>query len=301
MGLVKRCNTWWMSFMYQGQQVRRSTGTTDKRLAEAILGQVRVQIVEGRFFEKQEVQHRTLKELMDRYATEHAARRANHRRELTSVKNLKAFFGNPTLDQITPKRIVAYKNQRYTDGVKPATMNRELATLKKAFNLARREWEWCTDNPVCRVSMEKENNSRDRWLTVEEEQRLLPAAAPWLRELIVFAIYTGMRMGEILALTWTGVDLFRRTVTVFRSKNGERRTIPASTTVLDLLKHKYATRPGTADIVFHSESQTPLDGSNIRRALNIALDSAKIQDLHFHDLRHTFATRQDGSSRNRPV
>jgi integrase len=291
MGLVKRCNTWWMSFMYQGQQVRRSTGTTDKRLAKAILGQVRVQIIEGRFFEKPEAQHRTLTELMDRYTSEHAARRANHRRELTSVKNLKAFFGNPTLDEITPKRIVAYKNQRYTDGVKPATMNREIATLKKAFNLARREWEWCTDNPVCRVSMEKEHNARDRWLTVEEERRLLPAAAPWLRELMVFAIYTGMRMGEILALTWAGVDLFRRTVTVFRSKNGERRTIPVNTTVLDLLKHKYATRPGTADIVFHSENQTPLDGSNIRRALNLALDSAKIHDLHFHDLRHTFATR----------
>lgn len=291
MGLVKRCNTWWMSFMYLGQQVRRSTGTTDKRLAEAILGQVRVQIIEGRFFEKPEAQHRTLTELMDRYTSEHAARRANYRRELTSVKNLKAFFGNPTLDQITPKRIVAYKNQRYTDGVKPATMNRELATLKKAFNLARREWEWCTDNPVCRVSMEKENNSRDRWLTVEEEQRLLPAAVPWLRELLIFAIYTGMRMGEILALTWAGVDLFRRTVTVFRSKNGERRTIPVSTTVLDLLKHKYATRPGAVDIVFHSERQTPLDGSNIRRALTTALKSAKIHDLHFHDLRHTFATR----------
>ena len=261
MGLVKRCNTWWMSFMYQGQQVRRSTGTTDKRLAEAILGQVRVQIIEGRFFEKPEEQHRTLKELMDRYTSEHAARRANHRRELTSVKNLKDFFGNPTLDQITPKRIVAYKNQRYTDGVKPATMNRELATLKKAFNLARREWEWCTDNPVCRVSMEKENNARDRWLTVEEEQRVLAAAAPWLRELVVFAIYTGMRMGEILALTWAGVDLFRRTVTVFRSKNGERRTIPVSTTVLDLLKRKYATRPGTTDLVFTAKARRPLMGA----------------------------------------
>ena len=53
--------------------------------------------------------------------------------------------------------------------VKPATMNRELATLKNACNLARREWEWCTDYPVCRVSMEKGNNWRDRWLTVEEE------------------------------------------------------------------------------------------------------------------------------------
>ncbi len=291
MGLVKRCNTWWMSFMYQGQQVRRSTGTSDKRVADAILGKIKVQIIEGRFFEKPETQYRTLTELMDRYVNEHAARRANHRRELTSVKNLKAFFGNPTLDQITPKLIVAYKNRRYSDGVKPATMNRELATLKKAFNLARREWEWCSDNPVSRVSMERENNTRDRWLTVEEEARLLPAAAPWLRELMIFAIYTGMRMGEILALTWDGVDLFRRTVTVFRSKNGERRTIPVNTTVLDLLKGKYAVRLGTIDIVFHSESHTPLDGSNIRRALTTALDSAKIHDLHFHDLRHTFATR----------
>ena len=64
---------------------------------------MKVQIVEGRFFEKPEEQHRTLTELMDRYSSEHAARRANYRRELTSVKNLKAFFGNPTLDQITPQ------------------------------------------------------------------------------------------------------------------------------------------------------------------------------------------------------
>ncbi|HXX74407.1 MAG TPA: tyrosine-type recombinase/integrase [Nitrospiraceae bacterium] len=291
MGLVKRGNMWWMSFMYQGQQVRRSTGTADKRLAEAILGKVKVQIIERRFFEKPEEQYRTLTELMDRYASEHAARRANHRRELTSIQNLKGFFGNPTLDQITPKLIVAYKNRRYTDGVKPATINRELATLKKAFNLARREWEWCTDNPVCRVSMEKEHNTRDRWLTMEEEQQLLAAAAPWLRELVVFALYAGMRMGEILALTWAGVDLFRRTVTVVRSKNGERRTIPVNATVLDLLKHKYAARPRSIDIVFHSQTHTPLDGSNIRRALIAALDIAKIQDLHFHDLRHTFATR----------
>ena len=193
MGLVKRGTTWWMSFMYQGQQIRRSTGTSDKRLAEAILGKVRGQIVEGRFFEKPIEQQRTVTELLDRYTSEHAARRANYRRELTSVKNLKTFFGNPTLDQVTPKRIVAYKNQRYTDGVKPATINRELATLKKAFNLARREWEWCTDNPVCRVSMEQENNTRDRWLTVDEEQRLLHESAPWLRELMVFAVHTGMQ------------------------------------------------------------------------------------------------------------
>ena len=97
------------------------------------------------------------------------------------------------LDRVIPKRIVAYKNQRYLDGVKPSTIKRELATLKKAFNFARHEWEWCADNPVCRVSMEKENNTRDRWLTVDEETRLLNAASPWLRDLMLFAIHTGMR------------------------------------------------------------------------------------------------------------
>ena len=84
--------------------------------------------------------------------------------------------------------------------------------------------------------MERENNTRDRWLNVEGEQRLSRFGDSVAAELMVFAIYTGMRMGEILGLTWAGVDLFRRTVTVFRSKNGERRTIPVNTTVLDLLK-----------------------------------------------------------------
>ena len=293
MGLVKRNNTWWMSFTYQGQQVRRSTGTADRRMADAILGKVKAQIIEGRFFEKPKEESRTFSELMDRYSTEHAARRANSRRNGTSVTHLRAYFGNPKLSQITPKHIVAYKNKRYADGVKPATINRELSTLKKAFNLARREWEWCSDNPVCRVSMERENNTRDRWLTLEEEHCLLQAALPWLRELLVFAIHTGMRMGEIVSLTWAGVDLNRRSVTVFRSKNGERRTIPVNQTVLDLLSHKFEQRRGSQEtaVVFSSEAGTLLDGSNLRRGFTAALKAAQIEDLHFHDLRHTFATR----------
>jgi len=291
MGLAKRGNTWWISFMYQGQQVRRSTGTSDRKLAEAILGKVRVQIVEGRFFDKPVDDKRTFSELMDRFSSEHCVKLAGCRRMLTSVNNLRGFFVDAKLAHITPKRIVDYKNKRYADGVKPATINRELATLKKAFNLARREWEWCKDNPVCRVSMERENNTRDRWLTLDEEQRLVTMAPSWLQELIVFAIHTGMRMGEILALAWNGVDLFRRTLTVFKSKNGERRTLPLNQTVLGLLTRKYAVRSLTVDLVFHSQTQTPLDPDNLRRAFRIAITKATIVDLHFHDLRHTFATR----------
>ena len=139
--------------------------------------------------------------------------------------------------------------------------------------------------------MEREKNTRDRWLTVEEEQRLLNCASPWLRELILFAIHSGMRMGEILGLTWGGVDLFRRTVTVFKSKNGERRTIPLNQIALELLKHKYGSRSMDTELVFPSEAQTRLNASNISRSLNLALEKAKITNFHFHDLRHTCATR----------
>jgi integrase len=100
-----------------------------------------------------------------------------------------------------------------------------------------------------------------------------------------------MRMGEILGLTWAGVDLFRRTVMVFKSKNGERRTIPLNQTALELLTHKYGSRPVETELVFPSEAQTRLNASNISRSLHLALKKAKMTDFHFHDLRHTCATR----------
>lgn len=280
-----------MSFTHQGKQVRRSTGTGDRRLADAILAKVKVQIVEGQYFERAVAESHTFKELMDRYEKEHVARKLRHRGLNGYMKNLRTFFGEKTLADVTPKEIVAYKNKRYEDGMAPATINRELANLKKAFNLALREWEWCHMNPVSRVSMEKENNKRDRWLTEEEASRLLGCCRPWLRDLVLFALHTGMRMGEILELTWRGVDFTRRTVTVFRSKNGERRTIPVNDTVLHVLKEKTKVRSLTVDRVFCSKIFTPLESGHLRRAFRLALGKAKIEDFHFHDLRHTFATR----------
>ena len=291
MGLVKRGKYWCMRFTYHGRQVRRSTGTSDRRLAEAILGKVRAQIVEGRFFETLEEKTRTFEELMARYLAEHAAKKSQPRHYQGYVNNLTAFFGGRTLAEITPKAIVEYKNRRYAAGLKPASINRELASLKKAFNLAVKEWEWCRENPVSRVSMEQEHNKRDRWLSVEEEKHLLQTCAPWLHDLVTVALHTGMRMGEILDLTWRAVDFNRRTVTVVRSKNGERRTIPVNQTVLAVLKEKTTLRSLRTELVFCSQVFTPMESGHLRRSFRLALGKAQIDDFHFHDLRHTFATR----------
>ena len=98
-------------------------------------------------------------------------------------------------------------------------------------------------------------------------------------------------MGEIRELTWEGVDVFRKTVTVFRSKNGERRTIPINSLVLDVLKRKAKLRSIKSGYVFPSDTNTLLDDSHLRRVFRGAMKLCHIENFHFHDLRHTFATR----------
>lgn len=307
MGLYRRGKVWWMNFSYQGQQVRASTGQIDRRAPELILGDTRRQLRDGAYRVTLEEQTRTFGELMERFLREHVTRKASQRSYIGYTKRLRGFFGNETpLASITPRLIVEYKNQLFADELAPASVNRHLATLKKAFNLAVREWEWCQRNPVLSVSMERESNGRDRWLTVEEEHRLLAACGPWLRDLVQFALGTGMRMGEILSLSWRGVDLTRRTVMLFHSKNGERRTIPMNHTILSLMKAKkeethFIKQPAgnviplngenPGDLVFRSKAGTPIESGHLRRAFRLALKKAGIEDFHFHDLRHTFATR----------
>jgi site-specific recombinase XerD len=289
MGLVKRGMVWWMNFTYQGKQYKRSTGTADRKLAEAILGKVKTKIIEGRFFDTLEEKERTCAEMMQRYQAEHVSKKASRCHE-SYVRSLLPFFGRFTLAEITPKLLVQYKAKRYADGVGPASINRELATMRHAFNLAIKEWEWCRDNPVRRVSMEKER-ARDRWLTIEEEARLRGACPSWLKELVCVALHTGMRRGEILALSWEGVDLVRKTVTVLRSKNGEQRTIPMNQTVGELLKDHSKVRPLKSSRVFCKETHRPVAVRVLDRAFRRAVQEAGIENLHFHDLRHTFATR----------
>jgi len=103
MGLVKRGKYWCMRFTYQGQQVRRSTGTADRRLAEAILGKVRAQIIEWRFFVTLEEKTRTFDELMKRYLAEHAAKKSEPRHYQGYAKNLTAFFGGHTVRGRSPR------------------------------------------------------------------------------------------------------------------------------------------------------------------------------------------------------
>lgn len=176
-------------------------------------------------------------------------------------------------------------------GAAPATVNKELILMGHAFNLAIKVWEWMKENPVSRVSREKVNNQRERWLTSEEEENLIAASPGWLQEIIIFAINTGLRQGEILNLAWDRVDLFRKTVTILEQKNKGKDTLPLNNKAMDVLKARARVRHIKTNYVFYNGNGNQIEARNLLRAFYSAVKKGVLKGLRFHDLRHTFATR----------
>jgi integrase len=234
---------------------------------------------------------KTFREMMENTLQSMPQRSYLRNRSGVTPRILTSSLGGYTLTEITPRVVNEYKEKRRRDGPKPGSINREISTMKKAFNLAVKESEWVKDNPVARVSMEEENNKRDRWLTTEEEERVLEVCPLWVRELVTFALNTGMRFGEILSLEWKRVDLFKRTVAVFESKNKEPRTIPINERVFEILKNKVKVKSIKTNLAFYTNNHTMILKTSVDHAFQTALKRAGIKDFRFHDLRHTAATR----------
>jgi len=280
MGLYRRGKFFWFSISYQGNRIQESFKTDNRKLAEKLYAKVLTDIVEGRYFETTKAKTIKFQEMTDKYLKEHA-----HSRDTLTVKTLMMFFSGYMIAQITTKAIAEYRNMRLKS-VKPATVYQELALLRRMFNVAIKEWEWCKDNPVSRLSFSVGNrNARERWLSMEEEKLLLEKATnpDWLRSLLTVALHTGMRRGEILDLRWQNVDLLKRLIRVVKSKNGEKRSIPMSNTLFNLFKGM-----NVRDI---SGRVFPISKSSLRHAFDKVVEKVNLEDFRFHDLRHSFATR----------
>ncbi|MEP7150160.1 MAG: site-specific integrase [Nitrospira sp.] len=200
-------------------------------------------------------------------------------------------FGDLTLRELRPPFIAAHKAKRRAEGAAAKTINIELGILSHAFQFAVKEWEWVAENPVILGSREKVRNLIERWLTAEEEQRLLAASPQWLQEIIVFAANTGLRQGEILDLQWSRVDLFRRTITFLEQKSGAKDMLPVNAKTLEVLKARARVRSLKSDYVFFNGAGNRMDARDLLRVLYPVMRKAEVKHFRFHDLHHTFATR----------
>ena len=289
----KGSDIWRINIRHDGKKIQKSLKTSNKKLAKTIEAKLLAEIVEGTYYEKLIGRNKTFKDLMDKFLKVHAPKVSGNmqRSYRTSLNHLDSFFGKSNLLSITPRNISRYKMLRNDESAASATINRELAMLSKAFNMAVKEWEWLKDNPVAKVPREKEDNERDRWLTVGEEVSLLENCPEWLGDIILFNLHTGLRQDELLSLTWDRVDVFRKTILIKDTKNGKPRTVPLNKTALGILESKASVISIRSRIVFHSMCGTKIDKHNLRRAFVIAMERAGIEDFTYHGLRHTFATR----------
>ncbi|MGB7978416.1 MAG: site-specific integrase [Chlamydiales bacterium] len=181
----------------------------------------------------------------------------------------------------TPKGVIRSKS----------TCNRYLATLSHLLSICVKQWEWLSENPVRKISREKEPRERTRFLSPDERQRLLNACKdsdnPYLFTFVVLLLSTGGRYNEIHCLKWTDVDIINGKITITKSKNTDMRSLPVRGMALDLLRSLSA-QSSSIGYVFPSHARSkPLE---LRRAFRTAIKRAGLKEFRGHDTRHSYAT-----------
>ena len=189
--------------------------------------------------------------------------------------------------QLTPDLIEDYKADRIKF-VCVATVNRELSLAKSILNKTM-EWGFVDRNPFQKVKFFKENNTRTRFLGMEEFVRLIAACSERLKPIVIVAVGTGLRKSNILKLQWDQIHYQINQICVRRPKGRSDYYIPMDQIVADLLKVLHHC-PSCSYVFCQGSHKPPSVSGWVRKDFTKALLLAGIVDFMFHDLRHTFAS-----------
>lgn len=221
-------------------------------------------------------------------------RRTNGRvaveKQEASTVRLVASIGDVALDQVSPFAVEKFKRDRAAGGAGPATVNRDLAVLRHFYGLAAR-WGWVSKAQAAsirEVRSLKEPPGRVRYLSDDEEEKLLAKLKPHVRRLVAFTVLTGLRMGEVRQLRKSAVDLGARVITLVKTKSNRVRHVPLNDAAVEILREAMH---GRGEYVFTSRKGTPYSERGLRSTFASACARAKVEGVRVHDLRHTFATR----------
>ncbi|MBY0355241.1 MAG: site-specific integrase [Rickettsiales bacterium] len=276
---------------------------TRKTDAQRWAQQTEAAIREGRYFKTSQARKHTLADLIERYKRDVLPAKSRSKgfaeQQGAQLDWWKAQLGAYTLCDVTPSLIAEKRDElgrmmiTETKRRSPASVNRYLAALSHAFTIAVKEWGWLEDNPVRKVSRPREAGGRVRFLSDAERVALLKICrentrSPYLYTVVVVALSTGARLGEILGLKWADVDFRRGVITLHETKNGERRVLPLTGHALETMRIHENSRRTDTELVFPNRAGNK--PASIRKAFDNALVEAEIEDFHFHDLRHSAAS-----------
>lgn len=281
--VYKRGNIWYIDFPTNGRRVREAVGE-NKRLAETVLGKRLAEVAEGKFLDIRKDAKIKFEDFVQEYLSVHAKTKRTYHSDLDTTKMLSKFFNGKFLYEITPFLVEKFRTERAKD-VSGATVNRNLACLKCIFNKAIAWNKYNGYNPVKGIKFFKEQ-ARLRFLEQEEIVILLANCDEHLRPIVIVALHTGMRKGEVLNLKWNDVDFKRNVIYLYQTKNEEKREVrmneEAKTTLIKIKKHP------DSSYIFCNKDGKPY--GDIKKSFFTAIKKSGIINFHFHDLRHTFAS-----------
>lgn len=315
MAVKKWRGKWVVDLVVDGKRVRRVSPAQSRRGARAyedelrlaspapvLAGAVPMQVVQTPVTVPLSEEARTIAEFAPDWLATYAA--VNNkpselcRKESNLRVHLVPFFGKWRLDEITPRRVEAYKAAKLRKGLANSTINRHLTVLQTMLRAAQ---EWGEVESVPRIRMLPESHDDFDWLRPEEAAQLLDAARemerPWYT-VFFLALRTGMRRGEIFGLHWSEVDLDARLITVKHSlwrgqlgspKSGKQRIVPMTSDLVSTMEAWRVYSPGT--VVFPGADGNVVKNQTMaNHTLQIALTRAGLRHVRFHDLRHSFAS-----------
>lgn len=288
-GIYKRGNIYWIRYAgLDGRIMRESSRSKKFREAETLLIQRKQAIKEGKMPEIKRIENHSFNELAVQYI-KWAERQRSFKSKIYLINQLTESFGSYPLRHFNSMLLEQYQTKRLEKGNKPATVNRLIAILRHMFTKAV-DWDMVEDSVLKRlrkVKLLQENNSRLRFLSKEECQNLINSCDKHLKPVVITALHTGMRKGEILNLKWDQVDLKHGFIFLEITKNGERREIPINETLRQTLTG-FRSRIDTPYVFYEPKTGKPFQ--DVKRSFKTALKRSRIRDFKFHDLRHTFAS-----------
>jgi integrase len=284
MSIYKRGDNWYIDFTFHGQRIREMIGPSRKG-AEKVIAKRKAEIAENKYLDKRkEIEPIKFHDFSVKYLAWAKANKAknSYLHDLTSMRHLSKEFENKNIQEITLEEVEDYYSKRKEVSIYSA--NRELALLKHFYSKAI-EWKKVKENPAKEVKVRlKEEVQRIRFLMPNEIQILLSCCPDNLKPIVTVALHTGMRREEILSLKWAQVNLITGIIHLDKTKNHEARNIKMNMTVrsaLSEIEHR-------SEFVFCKP-----DGSRYSKLpgpFEDVVKKAGIEDFHFHDLRHTFAS-----------
>lgn len=288
MSVYRRGKVWWVRFQAQGVEIRQSARTHSRATALKYERELREQYAT---MARGGQPRRSYREAMQRFLLEHlpTLKPETQRRYRSSAKALHYHLESLYLDQIGRRQLSDMLSYWQREGKSRDTKRNNLACLSSMFACCN-DWEWCEGNPVksLRRGAVGKPVRRTRYLSHDEEARLLAACGGYLRPMVAFAIDTGLRLEEQLSMTWDQVNLRDREIVVPITKTDAPRIVPLLDRSAQILAH-HPRHIASAYVWCKA------DGSRfgkLTRGLAGAARRAGIVDLRWHDLRRTCGTRR---------